>query len=360
MKCNALLELRRMKKTKKYRHIKKAERLEIAILLKKKYSYEDIAEALGRDKGAVSREIRRNSANGVYDPEKAENKAKVKRLYSKYQGMKVVGSKELRNYVETKLAEDWSPEEISGRIKEEDKHIKYISPKGVYKFVYSVYGRRLEKHLAYKGKKKSRPRTKVTKLAERVFIDQRPEIVENKRRFGDWEGDFIVSGKSGKGVLLVLHERKSRYALIKRIIGLNMKAAYQYIFEMTGGIVINTLTLDNDIIFRKHKELSRIIGVPVYFCHPYHSWEKGGVENTNKLIRRYIPKGSDISKYSDGYVQMIQDKLNNRPRKCIRYKTPKEVMLANNQFKLMKSIFLNNQIIGVNKKSSSVALEGSA
>lgn len=359
MKCNALLELRRMKKTKKYGHIKKAERSEIAILLKKGYSYGNIAGALNRDKSAVSREIKRNSTNGIYDPAKAQHKAYVQRKYSKYQGMKVVGNKELRNYVEEKLAEDWSPEEISGRIKEKDKHIKYISTKGIYKFVYSVYGWLLEKHLAYKGKKKGKPRTKVAKLEGRIFIDQRPKIVENKRRFGDWEGDFIVSGKSGKGVLLVLHERKSRYALVKRITKLNMKTAYQYIFEMTGGIVINTLTLDNDIVFKKHEELSKIIGVPVYFCHPYHSWEKGGVENTNKLIRKYIPKGSDISKYSNEYVQMIQDKLNNRPRKCLRYKTPREVMLANNQFKFMQNIFLNRQIIGLNKKISSVALEGS-
>jgi IS30 family transposase len=347
-----------MKKVKRYGHIKKAERSEIAILLKKGYSYGDIAGVLSRNKGTISREIKRNSTNGVYDPDKAEHKARVKRLYSKYQGMKVVGNKELRNYVEEKMKEDWSPEEISGRIKEEDRQIKYISPKGIYKFVYSVYGRRLGKHLAYRGKKKSQPRVKATKLAGRIFIDQRPKIIDKRKRFGDWEGDFIVSGKSGKGVLLVLHERKSRYALIKKIVSLNMKTAYQYIFEMTGGIVINTLTLDNDIIFRKHEELSRIIGVPVYFCHPYHSWEKGGVENTNKLVRRYIPKGSDISKYSDEYIQMIQEKLNSRPRKCIRYKTPKEIMLANNQFKFMKNIFFN-QITGLDKKSSSVALEGS-
>jgi len=348
-----------MKKAKKYGHIKKAERSEIAILLKKRYSHGDIAGVLNRDKGTISREIKKNSTNGVYDPEKAHAKARIKRMYSKYQGMKVVGNKELKNYVEEKMKEDWSPEEISGRIKEKDKHIKYISPKGIYKFVYSVYGRRLEKHLACLGKKKGTPRAKVNKLEGRVFIDQRPKIVGNKRRFGDWEGDFIVSGKQGKGVLLVLHERKSRYALAKRIVGLNMKTAYQYIFEMTGGIVINTLTLDNDIIFRKHKELSLMLGVPVYFCHPYHSWEKGGVENTNKLIRRYIPKGSDISKYSDEYIQMIQDKLNTRPRKCIGYKTPKEVMLANNQFRFMQNIFQKYQIIGLNKKSSSVALEGS-
>ena len=138
-----------------------------------------------------------------------------------------------------------------------------------------------------------------------------------------------------------------------------MKTTYQYIFEMTGGIVINTLTLDNDIIFKKHKELSLMLGVPVYFCHPYHSWEKGGVENTNKLIRQYIPKGGDIFMYSDEYVKMIQGKLNTRPRKCLNYKTPMEVMMENEQFKKLNQIFQQKSaIISLKQKQPSVRLEG--
>lgn len=164
-------------------------------------------------------------------------------------------------------------------------------------------------------------------------IDKRPKIVDKRRRFGDWEGDFIVSGKSGKGVLLTLYERKSRYVLTRKLTSKNINEIHQTIYELTGGIVMNSLTLDNDIVFKKHKELSRVLGKPVYFCHPYHSWEKGGVENSNKLIRRYISKGSDISSYSDKYIQMIQDKLNNRPRKCLDFKTPYEIMAENNQFK---------------------------
>ena len=349
-----------MKTNKKYKHIDSAERKEIAFLLRKSYGLGGVADVLGRSKSSISDEIKRNSTEGKYDPEKAQHKAYVKRKYSKYQGMKIVGNPILRNYVEEQLAKDWSPEEISGRIQEADKHIKYASRGAIYKFIYSVYGRPLEKHLRYKGKKrKPRGSLPVTKLEGRVFIDQRPKIVENKERFGDWEGDFIVSGKQGKGVLLVLHERKSRYALAKRIVGLNMKTAYQYIFEMTGGIVINTLTLDNDIIFKKHKELSQILDVPVYFCHPYHSWEKGGVENTNKLIRQYIPKGGDISMYSDEYVKMIQDKLNTRPRKCLNYKTPMEVMIENKQFKKLNQIFQQKSaIISLKQKQPSVRLEG--
>lgn len=323
-----------MKNKKKYRHITKTERLEIAALKKRRYGLREIAGVLKRSPGTISEEIKRNNTRGHYDPEKANHKAYVKRKHSKYQGMKIAAHQALRTYVEKYLNEDWSPEEISGRLKEADTRFPYASFRVIYKFVSSVYGRNLEKHLRYRGrKKKRRPSVQATKLEDRTFIDQRPKIVADKRRFGDWEGDFIVSGKNGSGVLLVLHERKARYALIKKIIRPAIELVHQLMWEMTEGYVVNTLTLDNDIIFRKHHELSKILGAPIYFCHPYHSWEKGGVENANKLIRQYIPKGSDISQYADDYIQNTQDKLNNRPRKCLGYKTPLEVMRENHQMK---------------------------
>ncbi len=350
-----------MKKEKKYSHITKTERLEIAVLMRRKYRLREVAQVLKRSPGTLSEEIKNNSTHGHYDPEKAHHKAYVRRKYSKYQGMKIISNPVLRKYVEKHLKEDWSPEEISGRIKEIDKHLPYPSFRVIYKFIKSVYGRSLETYLRYRGKNKKRKSDiSSLKIEERMFIDQRPKIVENKRRFGDWEGDFIVSGRNGKGILVVLHERKARYALIKKLIHPTIELVHQFIFEMTGGYIVNTLTLDNDIIFRKHKELSKLLGVPIYFCHPYHSWEKGGVENTNKLIRQYIKKGSDISQYSDEYIQMVQDKLNDRPRKCLRFKTPLEVMNQNNQMKyeihdMIKLFTLNS----LKQKSPSVRLEGS-
>lgn len=340
-------------KQRKYSHIKKAERLEIAILLNKGYSYRDIARAVKRSVSSISEEINNNSVNGAYDPDKANHKAHVKRKYSKYQGMKVVNDLELWSYIEDKLQDDWSPEAIAGRIRNIDAHIKSISPKGIYKFIYSVYGRNLERFLAYKGeKRKTKTTQKVLKLQDRVFIDQRPKIIDKRRRFGDWEGDFIVSGKNGQGVILTLYERKSRYCVLKKFLVQRIELIHQYIFEFTGGVIINSLTLDNDIIFKKHKTLSAILGIPIYFCHPYHSWEKGGVENINKLIRRYIPKSSDISLYSDRYIKMIQDKLNNRPRKCLKYKTPNEVMKENNQFKKEIKYLLSDILkVEANKKA---------
>jgi transposase, IS30 family len=308
---------------------------------------------LKRSPGSLSGEIKKNSASSKYDPEKANHKAYVRRKYSKYEGMKVESDIELRNYVEEKTKSDWSPEAISGRIKEVDTQIRYVGFKGIYKFIYSVYGRNLEKHLTYKGRKR-KPKTSrnVLQIKDRIFIDKRPKIVDKRRRFGDWEGDFIISRKNDKTVLLTLYERKGRYTLIRKLANKKIETVHRVVQKITGGIIINTLTLDNDLVFRKHKILSEILGCPVYFCHPYHSWEKGGVENANKLIRRYIPKGSDISQYSDEYIQMVQDKLNDKPRKCLNYKTPNEVMRENNQLKDEIKYLLSDMLkVEENKKA---------
>lgn len=346
-------------KQQKYRHIKKAERLEIAILLGKNYSIRDIAKALNRSPGTISEEISSNSVNGIYDPHKADHKSYVKRKYSKYQGMKVVQNKELRNYVEEKIKEEWSPEQISGRIKNKDKHIKYVGFKGIYKFIQSPYGRQIEKYLRYGGKKNKQNHCQSASIKNRSFIDERPEIADNRARFGDWEGDLIVSPKTGKGILLILHERKSRYPIIEKILSRKTDEINNRINQRIGGFAcFNSLTVDNDISFSGHRELSKMISAPVYFCHAYHSWEKGGVENTNKLIRQYVPKGTDISRLKDEYVEEIEMKLQNRPRKCLNYKTPFEVMKENNQFKT--SMFSDKISLDfeVNKNSRVFGLRG--
>lgn len=337
-----------------YSHIKKAERLEMAILLKKGYSYRNIADVLQRSVSSISDEINHNSVNGQYDPVKANHKAYVKRKYSKYQGMKIVQDKSLSDYVKGKLQQDWSPEQIAGRIKKIDKHIKYASREAIYKYIYSIYGRQIERYLRYKGinGKKYGKRTKDNStLKDRTFIDNRPKIINRKQRFGDWEGDFIVSGKNGKGALLVLRERKAGYTIIKKIMSRNTDVVNECIYQLTGGLVcFNSLTIDNDISFKKHKRLSELLGCPVYFCHPYHSWEKGGIENENKLIRQYVPKKSNISQYADEQIQEIQDKLNSRPRKRLNYKTPLEVMLKNKQFKTLQNFGIMGMNIFEDKK----------
>jgi IS30 family transposase len=308
------------KQNKKSAHFTCADRDEIGFLLKKGYSHRAVALMLGKTHGAVDYEIRENATNGVYDPRKAKFKAYVARKYSKYQGMKVRENETLENYVHEKMAADWSPEEISGRIRYVERRIKYASAKAIYKYVYSVYGRLLEKFLRYRGKhRKSGSDAKGSGIKDRVFISERPKIIEKRRRFGDWEGDFIVSGKNGTGALLVLVERKTRYVIIRKLMSRDTRTVNTAIQEMTGGMLcVNSLTLDNDISFRRHRELSRTLNAPVFFCQPYHSWEKGSVENMNKWIRQYVPKKSDISKLTEEYIRFVEERLNGRPRKCLK------------------------------------------
>ena len=153
-----------------------------------------------------------------------------------------------------------------------------------------------------------------------------------RSRVGDVEADFIVSGKGGKGYLLVLVERKIKITFIEQIIDIsidNVHIAFQNIQSRFPEM--KTMTLDNDILFRMHNTLEILLNIPIYFCHPYHSWEKGTVENTNKYIRQYIPKGSDISRYSKGQIRLIEDKCNQRFMKCLDYKTPEEEL---NEYRL--------------------------
>jgi IS30 family transposase len=345
------------KKEKRSAHITKADRSEIEILLARKFSQREISLELGKAHDAVGYEVRTNSVNGIYSAVKANLKAYTARKYSKYQGMKVREDGELENYVKEKMSLDWSPEEISGRIKYVDRHIKYASPKAIYKYVYSAFGRLLEKFLRYKGKwKKDGGRKKVTELKDRVFIQDRPKIIKKRQRFGDWEGDFIVSGKNGSGALLVLVERKTRYVIIRKLLSRDTQTVNAAILEMTGGMLyVNSLTIDNDISFRRHKDLSTALGAPVFFCQPYHSWEKGSVENMNKWIRQYVPKRTDISKLNDDYIRFIEDRLNNRPRKCLKFRTPFETMKRNHQFKGEVINILN---LIVNKNSQVAELRG--
>ena len=311
------------------------DRQQIDLYLKEGKKFRRIAKLMRKSRNAISYEVKVNAVRGNYDWKKADAKAKLRRRQSKYQGMKVVDRPELRKFVVAKLMEDWSPEEIAGRLKYVEKKLPYVSAKGIYKFVASVYGRQVEKFLRCKGKKKKGgSRTKVIQLKDRVFIDKRPKSVEKRSFFGDWEGDFIVSGRSGKGVLLVLVERKSRYVIIRRLLTQTSDQVNAMIVQLLGGIVLfNSLTLDNDIVFRKHKALSALLGRPVYFTHPYHSWEKGTVENMNKWIRQYVKKGSDISAYSEKYIQFVEDRLNDRPRECLKSRTPREIFEKHTKLK---------------------------
>ena len=316
---------------KLYKQIDKAERLEIDILLERGYSDAEIARVLGRDRSTIYRERKRNSVKAAYIPRKAQHKAYVRRKYAKYQAMCIVKDVKLREYIETKLlVDEWSPEQIAGRLALEANLAKVSAPT-IYKYIRSPYGRQLEYELDLVKKKrrksKAKRQRKVSALENRIFIDQRPKAASTRSQFGHWEADFIVSGKQyGSASLLVLHERVSRYTLIAKLTARTVSEVENAFIEALPFIGnFESLTLDNDIALQKHTRLSKLIQAPIYFCKPYHSWEKGGVENANRLIRRDIPKGCDIARFTNQDIWNIQHKLNNKPRKVLGYKTAKEV-----------------------------------
>ena len=309
-----------------YEHISESERRRIERLRNSKWSVRGIARALGRGVGTISEEIQRNSVRGIYNAKKAGHKARVRRKYSKQQCLKVVSNRDLQTYVEEKLREEWSPELIAGRIRKVDRHLPRVSSKAIYAFVYSVHGRPFEQFLYSKMVKgKGGPkRGRTTVMDGRISIEKRPKRVEKRAQFGHFEGDFIESGKDGTGSLLVLAERKTRYPFIRYCFDRSTTAVNEMIFRLLLDVPLESLTLDNDLSFQKHKALSELIGAVVFFCHPYTSSEKGTVENRNRAIRRTVQKKTDLSQVPEETIRLIETKLRNRPMKCLNYRTPQE------------------------------------
>jgi len=272
---------------------------------------------------SVSDEIRINSVNGVYDPQKAHYKAILRRRQASYKGRKIVMHNELREFVDGALSDGQSSEAISGRIKYQEKHLPYVSKDTVYRYLKSPYGRLIG--LKWKKKTKAKKSRKIGKLNDRVFIDKRPKIIEKRGRVGDLEGDFIVSGKSGRGVILTTVCRKLRIAFLELINEVTIDEVHRAFARIKKRFPeMKTLTLDNDILFKMHKALEKLLEVKIYFCHQYHSWEKGSIENVNKEIRKFVSKGSDISQYDQEFIKNIEKHLNQRFMECLLYATPEE------------------------------------
>lgn len=267
--------------------------------------------------------MRKRKTKGVYDPEKAHHKAYVKRHNASFRSKKIVRNEKLRTFIEESLLEMQSPRAISGRLKYVEKDLTYVAKNVIHDFLNSSYGAAIvwQRRLPKSRKR----RTKKGRLSDRKFIEKRPSIVEKRGRVGDCEGDFIVSGRSGKGHLLVIVDRKIRVTFIRLITVVTVDAVHAAFLDIQKDFPeMKSLTLDNDILFQMHKTLESLLGVPIYFCHPYHSWEKGSVENTNKYIRKYIPKGSDLSKYSVTDITFIEERCNGRFMEVLEFRTPTE------------------------------------
>lgn len=284
----------------------------------------DIAKALGRSVSTISLELSNNSVNNEYSPEKADFKSYISRHDASFRGKSIVDCTDLRIFVEKHLLDGQSPEAISGRIKFHEKQLPYVSKDTIYRYLRSPYG----KIIGLKLKRKKRPASaKRKKLTERVFIDKRPKIIEERKRVGDVEGDFIVSCKYGHGILLVVVCRKIRVAFLEIIHDISIDQVHVAFLNIQNRFPeMKTLTLDNDILFKMHQTLSHLLILKIYFCHPYHSWEKGSIENVNRFIRRYIPKGSNLAHYSKSEIKEIETRVNSRFMKCLNFATPNEVL----------------------------------
>jgi transposase, IS30 family len=305
------------------------DRCAIKTNLERGQSIRGVAIGLNRSPNTISKEIRRNSVRGRYDPKKANTKAHRRRKDAKYQGMKIAKNDELKEYVDKHLFDDLTPEAISGRIKKQDKHIPYVSGDSIRRYIESVHGRKVKWHQMKKKRQRPRrsKRTKVTQLKDRKFIDKRPKHIALRRYVGHVEADFVESGRSGKGRLLTLADLKLRVTCIERIIKVTIKNVHKAFVKIKKRYPeLKSITTDNDLLFKHHVQLEKLLSVPIYFCHPYSSWEKGSIENANKYIRKDIPKGSDISKYSPQFFKKLEAKLNRRPMKVLNYKTPTEML----------------------------------
>lgn len=285
----------------------------------------DIATTVKRSISTIGDELSRNRVQRVYDAMKAHNKAAVRRRAAKFQWKRRAKHPALKEYITEKLYEDRSPESIAGRLKYVERQLPYVSKNSIYRYLKSVHGRVLEAYRATRTPKKKSRRTRTGKLKDRTFIDKRPKIINTRARVGDVEADFIVSGRAGKGVLLTVVCRRLRIAFIERILPVTIKNVHRAFQRIQKRFPeMRSVSTDNDLLLQKHKELEQFLGVKIYFCHPYHPWEKGSNENANGQVRKYIPKGADISFYSRLFVRRVEQKLNERYLKCLRYITPYE------------------------------------
>jgi transposase, IS30 family len=312
----------------KHKRLNRYDRNEIHELVRKKWKQQDIADRLGVTQGAVSGELNHNTRKGrLYDAKYAHHKSRVNRKYKHARSNTIALHPELKKTIEEYLFDDQSPEHISQRIRKYRKDLPYVSGVTMRTYIKSVHGRRIEAHRNKVHHKRRGKRKMKFEITDKRLIDKRPLYIKHRKRIGDTEGDFIVSGHDGEGYLFVCTDRKSRAPFLEKIDPVSIRCVENGIGRIKKRFPeLKTMTFDNDILFIHHKVLEKKFGIKIYFCHKHSPWEKPQVENRNKIIRHYIPKGSDISRYTKKYIQKLEDKLQRQIMKCLDYRTPKEIL----------------------------------
>jgi len=315
-----------------YTHLTPIERGQLYAWRDEGMTMTNIAGRLGRDKSTISRELRRNVTRKGYDPQRAQEQYQRRRQACR--PAKRLDHRPLGHYLIEKLTEGWTPEEVAGRLPmdyPDDRRMR-ISHEAIYQAIYS--DKRL--HFLIKCLAQARPKRRRRgqgktrrgpSIPNRVGIEHRPEVVEQRGRFGDWEGDLIV-GADQQGYLLTLVDRRARLLLSRKVQTKQADEVAQAVIDAAYDLPtswVRTITFDNGTEFAHHEKMAEGLPVDIYFAAPYSSYQRGTNENTNGLIRRYWPKGTSFRDLSQHQLDPIVEELNNRPRKILGYRTPNEV-----------------------------------
>lgn len=336
----------RMKnKQQHYTHLSNEERERVFLFRNQGKSQREIGEQLGRNHRTIGRELGRNNVQNsnesndhqlgtlLYSPSKAEELARERRRNSK---SKKLDDLALRSFVIGRLNRNWSPEQIAGRLKLKAENVA-VSHETIYQFVYARENKPLRlweflrRRYPKRRKKHDRKvkRVKHLEIPNRIKIDQRPEEANRRTSIGHWETDLIEGRRSSKDVVSIEVERRSRYAALTKLENkeaANKAGALNQQLGKLPRFLVRSVTFDNGTENYYHERVAKNLNCQTFFCNPYHSWEKGTVENSVGLVRQYLPKGADLSIIGQPELNHIAWQLNNRPRKILKYLTPREVI----------------------------------
>ena len=301
------------------------DRIKIEALHKAGLSASKIGIELGKHRSTITRELSRNTHDGLYKANKASSMSKSRRSVCGKRKLTEDNWTQIRVLIQT----EWSPEQISGWLKVHPEFGFKVSHQRIYNYINEnrKHGGILHESLRRQGKPYKAKKVYRGSIKDRVSIELRPEIVNKRLRVGDWGVDSVI-GKMHQSALVTLVERISRYTSIIKVNSKEAEIVSEAIIKRANEIdlPIHTITGDNGTEFANHKRISEQLGIDFYFTHPYSSWEKGTNENTNGLLRQYFPKGTDFNSISEDTIKLVENKLNNRPRKCLNFKRPSDFL----------------------------------
>jgi IS30 family transposase len=313
--------------TKYYQQLTYEQRCQIFALKKSGLSQRCIAELIGVSQSTISRELTRNSGEKGYRHKQAQRKASERRQFA---ANATVMTGSMIKLIEKKICLEWSPKQISGWLLENKEVL--VSHESIYLHIWKdkKIGGDLYTYLRRQGKKYDKRRNgKSTRgqIKDRVSIDDRPSVVDEKSRIGDWEIDTVI-GKGHSGALVTIVERVSKFTVSAQVTGKTAKEVTKATIALLKPFkdIVHTITADNGKEFAYHQKVSKALSADVYFAHPYSSWERGLNENTNGLLRQYFPKSTDFKLVTQKEVRRAVRRLNERPRETLNFKTPKEMM----------------------------------